>query len=232
MRATTVAATSIVLAISCPSAHAADAQDRYLDIPADNSVETFDLASVTMLGTHRFTIARVEIDNPDVLRLRLTALGVLEGYCKRPVGKYAASNDLIAMGRPDMPVHEIAVQLYERTANGVTRHWKTVWWDYPYSKLADQTAKGMEEDPTVFMCGDTDYATTVEFLRARNEIVNGVKMTEMFDCAHGLWGLIAADPTHNFAIPVRPGTYAYDAYVQVCASVLKEPPYMPPDPSK
>ena len=122
-------------------------QDRFFDLPTDTSVETFDMQSVAMLGTHGFTIVKVTIDKPDVLRLRLAALGVLRGYCKRSAAEYPAPNDLLAMGRPDMPVHKIAVQLSEQTTNGVTQRWKTIWWDYPYSKLADKTAKGVEEDP-------------------------------------------------------------------------------------
>jgi hypothetical protein len=102
-------------------------QENFLELPGDAHTVTYDLRTVQMIQPGRFTVIYTTIDHPDVMKLKLKALGTLRTYCSRPAGQYEAPADLLTLGPPDMPVQNIEVS---------TRQGKLVLWSFPYKRLA------------------------------------------------------------------------------------------------
>jgi hypothetical protein len=154
------------LGAACPS-WAGD-PDRFLEFPGDEDTSTYDLNTVTLQSPGRFTVTRTTIDNPDYMKFELSVIGILSHYCSRPVGNYpAAPEKLPSFGTPDLPFKDIEVMSQE--------HVKTVFWYYPYKKLAMGAWLN---------CGRG--SPNQAYLKKRADITNGFSSKFLIDCRRGL----------------------------------------------
>ena len=93
-----------------PPSSATELTDRFLELSNDGDVTTYDLTTVQIILPGKFTVIGTTIDNPDVMKLELTALDTLRSYCGKPDGTYSPPDALFTLGKPDMPVANITVK--------------------------------------------------------------------------------------------------------------------------
>jgi hypothetical protein len=201
---------SIWLVASCPS-WAGDQQKRFLEIPSETDILTYDLDTVQIIAPGRYAIMSTIIDNPDFMKFELNALKILKPYCRSPDGEYPAPSDLFQLGQPDdLPVEQIKVKTYSPVG-------KNVFWKYPYRKFEAKQHFALVCDQH----GDSyNYIT----------ITNGFRQREVFDCKRGLnsFGLDEGDDPHDaYMYPIERGTNGAYWYEMVCRAVTHEEPYQP-----
>ena len=213
---------------SC-SSWAVEDQNRFIELPDDNNTETYDLNTVQMIAPSRFTIIKTTIDNPDVMKLELTALGTLQSYCTHPDGAYPAPAELLTLGPPDMPVRNIEVESAKK--NKV----RSVNWFYPYKRLALQTTAGIEERFTIPVpCVSSKLSKSdVQrwILETRAVITNGTQAKYQFDCKRGMMSIpiFGEDDPAKAQMVFAQGGWLRD-YVLVCNKVTNEFPFLPETP--
>jgi hypothetical protein len=195
-----------------------------------DDVETlsFDLSTVRFIQPGRFTVTGTTIDNPDVMQLELRALDTLRTFCARPDGKYAAPAGIFALGPPDMPVRRIGLQTSPPNRSGLTN--KSVFWHYPYRRLASTAMGKLEERFVYFSCWSESETEPQMYRRQRARITNGSQAQQLFDCRRGLTGLLLQeddDPSETVTTVVSPHTFEEARYLRICHAVMHETPYMP-----
>ena len=67
-----------------------------------------------------------------------------------------------------------------------------------------------------------------KYLAQRTEIMNGIRIKELFDCKRGLMGNFHDDDHDDpFTYFVKPQTYGRRVYNEICLQVTHETPYSP-----
>jgi TPR repeat protein len=188
---------------------AAKPEARFLEIQGDVGTTTFDLTTVEIIQPGRLSVISTTIDYPWMMKFELKAFGTLGTYCTRPAGKYPAPADLLTLGPADLPVESITVQGNPRN--------KTVFWNYPYKRLAK---RGFLRP-----CEEQDQ------LAQQQEITNGSRTKNLFDCRRGLSGsyfdeIDHGDPSKVLTYVVRPNSVGEDYYLRACYAVMHEWPYL------
>ena len=169
------------------SASAADTAERFVEFPYVNATKTYDLETVEIVQPGRFTIISTMIDNRDLMNLRLKTLDALRAYCDRKDGEYQPSVDVLALWSPDLPIIPISVQSSPPNTPG--EGVKTVVWKYPYKKLVLNNG---ERDWEILFCKGRGKTKTQWYLDHKNDIMNGYKKKELFDCKRGVTGFYTA----------------------------------------
>jgi hypothetical protein len=211
-----------------PAAGAA-INSQFVEFPEDNSTEIYDLSTVQILLPGKFSIIATSIDKPDVMRLKLKAHDTLEVYCQRPNGEYEAPDDLFVLGPPDMPVSKIKIETTDKKDAG-DRIYSTrlAIWALPYVRFASRRATGIEPEEAIVMCKGADAKSLNRM--TRNDILNGTRTKEIFDCNHALWGLGELSSDHIFIMnplqQLRSNILLY--YEALCSKVTGKEPYAPP----
>jgi hypothetical protein len=199
---------------------AADEKDRFLEVPSDLAINTFDLSTVQVITPGKFTIVSTMIDNPDLMRFELKALEMLRTYCARADGQYPAPTDVFTLGNPDRRIEDILVRSNTMKRSGKVYPDKVVVWEYPYK------GSGLAYLP----CKRLDHKEDFLYEEARTKIMNGTRLTQLFDCKRGLFGpnIDDSDPARPFLVPVtiRAAIHLLNAYVSVCRAVTHEKPYI------
>ncbi len=195
---------------------ASAADSRFVEFPDKTGTAIYDLGTVQIIQPGRFSIVSTEIDHPDVMQLKLNALGILRTYCGRPPGDYPAPATLFSMGSPDLPVEKIEVTRKD-----------SVWWYYPYKRLS--YGEHDEQLSALIACRGPDK-TDGWFLQQRAEITNGKKTKHVFDCERGLSGWFFPgddDPSKVMTTFVKPNSVGEMKYFRVCMAVTHKKAYLP-----
>ena len=211
----------------CPC-WASEHEERFVEFRDDAETLTFDLSTVQIIQPGRFTVIGTTIDNPDVMKLELRTLDTLRTYCARPDGKYAAPANLFALCTPDMPVKHIELQTSQPNQSGQTN--KSVFWYYPYKRLASRAMGRLEERFIYLFCRSESETEAQLYMEQRARITNGSRTQQLFDCRRGLAGLFLQednDLSEAITTVVSPQTNAEKYYLRVCRAVMHEVPYLP-----
>jgi hypothetical protein len=183
-----------------------------------------------MLQPGRFTIVSTDIDDPEVMKLKLKVLDTLRSYCKKPDGKYQAPTDLFILGPPDMTVESIEVQTVSHLVKGRNISSKFAFWHYPYDRLALHTVGGKVAPMDGNLDCKDELPDEENYFALRTQIMNGIRTKELFDCKRGLMGNLLDDdddPNQVFTTFVHPQTYGHRVYDEICLRVTHETPYSP-----
>jgi len=211
----------------CPS-WASQHDQGSIEFHDDVETLTFDLSTVRFIKPGRFTVVGTTVHNLDVMKLELRTLDTLRTFCTRPDGKYPAPADIFALGPPDMPVKDIELQTSRPNRGGQTN--KSVFWHYPYQRLASKVLGRLEERFVYLSCWSESETGAQMYAEQRSRITNGSRAPQLFDCRHGLIGLFLQeddDPSEALTTAVSPHTYEEARYQRVCHAVMRETPFMP-----
>jgi len=220
---------SVLLIARVPSLAGQDDR-RFIEFQRRGSTETYDLSTVQILQPGRFTIVSTSIDDADVMKLKLKVLDTLRAYCKQPSGTYPAPTDLFILGPPDMAVESIEVQSISWSVKGRNISTKYVSWHYPYDRLALHTVAGNVAPMDGHLDCKDELPNEEKYFAQRTEIMNGIRIKELFDCKAGLTGSLYNDdddPNQVFTTFVKPLTYGHRVYDEICLRVTHEIPYSP-----
>jgi hypothetical protein len=182
-----------------------------------------------MLQPGRFSIVSTDLDDPDVMKLKLKVLDTLRPYCKQPNGKYPAPTDLFILGPPDMEIESIEVQTVSHLVKGRDISSKFVFWHFPYDRLAVHTVKGKVLPMDGYLDCKDELPDEKNYFARRTEIMNGIRIKELFDCKRGLVGNYFHDDDDDNPITsfVHPRTHGHRIYDDICLRVTHETPYSP-----
>jgi hypothetical protein len=204
---------------------AAELSDRFLELSNDGDVTTYDLSTVQIILPGKFTVIGTTIDNPDVMKLELTALDTLRSYCAKPDGTYSLPDGLFTLGKPDMPVTNITVRSGQTKIGDKSYAFKQVIWKLPYRRVAI----GSEERPSFFDCeGPQVKSKDDEYQGLRSLFLNGIRRKTMYDCKHGVMGHFVHeddDVSKVISGTVR-GGFLRD-YIALCRKLGTAEPYLP-----
>lgn len=189
-------------------AAASPANKQFVEIDRQNEHTVFDLRTVRMILPYKFSIVSTDIDNPDVLRLRLKVHDTLKTYCTRPDGEYEAPAELFTLGKPDMPVSKIRVAAENK------KH-STVTWVFPYRRFEYTVDRKSR-----IYCGNPRGINDL----IRNEIRSGLTVRMTYDCGRALTG----NDNGSIMSPVQRGTLGEEDYAFICNKVTGREPYLPP----
>jgi hypothetical protein len=211
---------AIWLVASCPS-WAGEQEERFLELKNDSDSVIFDLNTVQMVQPGRFTVIETEIDNPDVMKLKLKVLAMLRTYCSRADGKYPAPTaDVFTLGPPDMPVQNIEVR------SAQSNQFKMVSWSYPYERLALSSG----QYPAFLHCKQINQTEDHLYAEQRALVLNGLRTKRLYDCKRAVWGQFQHEDDELSKIVtgiVRIRSMAFKYYLSVCRAVTHETPYVP-----
>jgi hypothetical protein len=219
-----------VLLCSLP-ARAADQPQRFIEIHAadDTSTRTYDLDSVELIQPDKFTIRGTDVDDPDIIALKINALEILRPYCKKRDGDYDAPAALFRLGTPDLAIERIQVRSKTATIAGKKYPTKQVLWEFPYDRLAIHHKDGqVEAFPSWVDCQSPLMSPDELYLETRSAIMNGIQVKEMYDCRRFVMGMFldTSDPSSKAVIMAPRGGYVR-FYLAVCQAVTGKAPYLP-----
>jgi hypothetical protein len=208
-----------------PPSSATELTDRFLELSNDGDVTTYDLTTVQIILPGKFTVIGTTIDNPDVMKLELTALDTLRSYCGKPDGTYSPPDGLFTLGKPDMPVANITVKSGQTKIGEKSYAFKQVIWGLPYRRVAI----GSEERPSFFDCeGPQVKSKDDEYQGLRSLFLNGIRRKTMYDCKRGVMGVFIHeddDVSKVISGTVR-GGFLRD-YIALCRKLGTADPYLP-----
>jgi hypothetical protein len=129
-----------------------------------------------------------------------------------------------------MAVESIEVQSISRPVKGRNISTKYVSWHYPYDRLALRTVAGKVAPMDGHLDCKDELPNEEKYFAQRTEIMNGIRIKELFDCKTGLTGSLYNDdddPNQVFTTFVKPLTYGHRVYDEICLGVTHETPYSP-----
>lgn len=201
----------------------ANAGDRFVEISTDRNMTTYDMATLQTIVPGRFTVISTTIDNPDVIKLKMTAMEMLITYCEKPSGHYQAPTNVLTLGHPDMPIEKIKVESGFDESLGTKYPRKMVSWHLPYSKF------GIAGSPysVFFRCKYMGNTISQERAMWRTQFLSGYREKTMYDCKRALMGTFLNEETaasQAIVMDVK-GGYFRD-YTALCQN-LGFTPYLP-----
>jgi hypothetical protein len=212
-----IPALSAAWLVSIRPSSATEPADRFLEFSSDRNTWTYDLSTVQTIVPGKFTVIYTTIDNPDLMRLELTAVDTLYNYCAQPDGTYSPPDRIFTLGKADMPVQKISVKTVQTELGGRIYPSKQIGWNFPYQRFA---FRGTEE-PIVVNCKE-DHSIM------KSLISNGIQGKTMYDCKRGLMGLfINKDDDLSKAIVGTVHGGFFDHYLALCLKLKVPEPYIP-----
>jgi hypothetical protein len=211
-RLTIAVLTALLISLAAAPASARN-ETRFVEISDATETDTFDLDSVKVIVPGRFTILSTTLFSADHMRVRLAALTMAEGFCRKPFGKYEVPPEALVLGPPDIPMAKVTVENIERLG-------KMVHWPIPYS-VAGSSPVSVDCDSPIW--GPNE----------RKLVTHGFQSKQLFDCKRGMMGFFASvdgEPSKaiivdatSFLPPAR--ARVAESYSTMCARVIGESPH-------